>query len=414
MATVLSGRKRGALHRVRLVGGMLALLLGLLPWGMGRAQQDPIVQLLSSVNGARIAAGLAPYALNSTLGASAQWHSNDMAANDFIDHAGSDGSTAKDRMAAAGYPVYSGGILGTELIYGGVGGPEKPFEWWMNSSVHHDLILSTRYREIGIGMATRAENGRAYWTLHLGGRPNVLPIFLNHGASHTDSQNVVVTLSNEGAMVYGDGSEVIGLASEVRVVNGADVSGAAWQPWSAQLPWVLPAGEGAKLVTVEFRDLAGRTTLSQATIVLSGGLAVPVATASPTAEPSPAPTAPPPPPTYPGTSAPILPTALPSSTPTVEPPTSVVSATHTPQAVVTSPSPLPVVAPATASQTPPLLTDSGPVSQTPARAELSLRWLYLGPDSVLPLVCGLQAVATLLGFAAVARRTGPRKGEESQ
>lgn len=215
-------------------------------------------------------------------------------------------------------------------------------------------------------------------------------------------------------MVYGDGSEVIGLASEVRVANGADVSGAAWQPWSAQVPWVLPAGEGPQLVTVEFRDLAGRTTLGQVTIVLSGGSAVPVATARPTAEPSPVTTAPPPPPTHPSTSTPILPTASPSSTPTVEPPTSVVSATFTRQVAMASPSPLPVVASATVSRTPPLLTDGGPVSQTPARAELSLRWLYLGPDSVLPLVCGLQAVATLLGFAAVARRMGSRKGEECQ
>ena len=360
-------------HVSRITLCALVIILVSLPPGRAIAQQDPIVQLLSSINGTRISSGLPPFALDTTLTISAQRHSDDMAAHDFIDHTGSDDSTYKERMAAAGYPAYSNGILGTELVFGGVGGPEEPFDWWMSSPAHRELVLSTQYREIGIGMARRPADEVTYWTLNLGARPNVLPIFINYGAPQTDDRNVVLTLSNEGGMINGDGPEVIGLATEVRVANGADFT--TWQPWEAEMAWVLPAGEGEKMVYVEFRDRDGRTTISQASIHLVGDSLVPTPQptmgALPTASSSP-------PSTVPDPGATVAPSIPPTSI--VVYPTAAYSLTLYPHTSTPPHSPRPI-----------------PITH----------WLTFRPEDVLPFACGLQAVAALLGFILVARRQRP-------
>ena len=83
------------------------------------------------------------------------------------DHAGSDGSTWYSRIQAQDYTY----AYATENIYVGNpafgGTPEGAFDWWMNSPVHRDNILSAKVTEIGIGYAySESSTYGGYYTLN--------------------------------------------------------------------------------------------------------------------------------------------------------------------------------------------------------------------------------------------------------
>ena len=48
--------------------------------------------------------------------------------------------------------------------------------------------------------------------------------------------------------------------TEMRVADGGDPSAAAWQPYVTSLAWTVPSGDGAKTVSVQFRDAAGNVS----------------------------------------------------------------------------------------------------------------------------------------------------------
>ncbi len=110
-------------------------------------------ELLQLINGARQQENIPTLASNEKLAAAADVHSADMACQDFVDHIGSDGSTWYTRIQAQGYNY----AYATENIYVGNpafgGTPVGAFNWWMNSKVHRDNILSPKVTEIGIGYA---------------------------------------------------------------------------------------------------------------------------------------------------------------------------------------------------------------------------------------------------------------------
>jgi uncharacterized protein YkwD len=128
-----------------------------------------IDQVLSLVNGQRQQAGLKPLRLNSLLTASAQAHSQDMALNDFFSHQGSNGSTAAQRILAAGYNYITLG----ENIAAGYSTPEGVVQGWMESPPHRSNILHPSLEEIGIGFYflendAGVSNFRYYWTQDFG------------------------------------------------------------------------------------------------------------------------------------------------------------------------------------------------------------------------------------------------------
>ncbi len=108
-------------------------------------------QVLALLNTERSAALLPALTSNAQLTEAARAHSTDMSCNDFIDHTGSDGSLWYGRIARQGYDY----AYAAENIY--VGNPafggtaEGAMDWWMNSQVHRDNILSKAISEIGIG-----------------------------------------------------------------------------------------------------------------------------------------------------------------------------------------------------------------------------------------------------------------------
>jgi serralysin len=129
------------------------------------------MQMLALVNAARSANGLQPLAINSRLNTSAETHSRWMLNTDVFSHTGASGSTATDRMRAAGY-VFSGAWTSGENIAwqserGATGIADDVvnlFNNLMNSPGHRANILSPNFTQIGIGIefGEFTSNGRIW------------------------------------------------------------------------------------------------------------------------------------------------------------------------------------------------------------------------------------------------------------
>lgn len=146
-----------------------ALLLGaILPAGA----QDTS-RVLDLVNGHRAVAGLAPLARVAELDSAALRHSRDMALGNFMSHTGSDGSSAGERIQAAGYDWSSYG----ENVAAGFATAESVVAAWMNSPSHRDNILGAHFRHLGVAAAFQATSRYGYyWTLDLAsGTPSGAP-----------------------------------------------------------------------------------------------------------------------------------------------------------------------------------------------------------------------------------------------
>jgi hypothetical protein len=127
-------------------------------------------QLLNLINAYRADNGKGQLAWQDQLGEAAQAHSDDMTANNFFLHTGSNGSTPRDRLTAAGYSEQA---TWGEIIYQGA--PNDPsaqsaFTGWKNSPLHNDLMLSADFTHLGIGQATN-NDGVTRWTVDFGSRP---------------------------------------------------------------------------------------------------------------------------------------------------------------------------------------------------------------------------------------------------
>ena len=115
------------------------------------------------VNEYRRLAGMPPFADHPALWLSAQKIADHMAATEFISHFDGDGANPNSRAEQFGYTNHV-----TEIIYGGFGGADAAWEWWMANALHESLILSKDYHELGVGMATGVDSGRVYWAIVFG------------------------------------------------------------------------------------------------------------------------------------------------------------------------------------------------------------------------------------------------------
>lgn len=228
----------------------------------GPSFEDLVMEL---VNQERWANGqLPPLKRVSQLDSSSETHSSNMASRNFFAHCDLDtGTLPWDRMTAAGYSWNSAG----ENIAAGYSTPQAVVDGWMGSPGHRANILSTSFRELGIGYVLQAgdvanvrqdQNGDCtadgtypyalyrYWTQNFGRRNSVYPVVINREAYQTASRNVSLYL-------YGFGFAV---SMRLRNENGA------WTPWqgfATNVAWQLSAGGGTKTVHVEISSGAGGT-----------------------------------------------------------------------------------------------------------------------------------------------------------
>lgn len=102
---------------------------------------------------------------NTHLHEAAQRHADDMVANDFFSHTGSDGSQFQDRVretAFSGRPV-------AENIAGGNRSAEQTVRQWKNSDGHCRNMMKSGATHIGIGIAMGGEYG-VYWVQVFGAK----------------------------------------------------------------------------------------------------------------------------------------------------------------------------------------------------------------------------------------------------
>ncbi|TVP44740.1 MAG: CAP domain-containing protein [Gemmatimonadales bacterium] len=97
------------------------------------------------------------------LGTAARGHSRDMATTRTLNHAGSDGRTPWDRIAAAGYEFSAV----AENVAGGQPDARAAVESWIRSPGHCVNLMNPAFRDFGAA-GERGSNGTMYWTLKLG------------------------------------------------------------------------------------------------------------------------------------------------------------------------------------------------------------------------------------------------------
>jgi uncharacterized protein YkwD len=110
---------------------------------------------LCLVNQERSSRGLEPLKLNRRLTRAAVGHARDMDARGYFSHDTEGGGTFVDRIRKVGYvPAHAFPSLGEDLAWGSgtLGTPRAIVQGWMESPEHRANILSTKFREAGMGV----------------------------------------------------------------------------------------------------------------------------------------------------------------------------------------------------------------------------------------------------------------------
>lgn len=212
---------------------------------------SPERRMYDALNAERVRLGLTPVAWSSELATAAALHSADMAANDYLDHLGLDGSDQRQRAARAGYVVPAGtGWLVIEAI-SAMPSMESALGWLLSDGLHRRVLLRPVWREVGIGYAAGGRYGN-YWTLDFGCRPNVLPVFVDISAN---GQSVALTFTNENCVASGGGPTEMGRATEATLSVNEDFRNGVWEPFADTRQLPRPASSA---LHVRLRDASGR------------------------------------------------------------------------------------------------------------------------------------------------------------
>ena len=127
---------------------------------IGEASESELVgATLCLLNGERSRRGLPRLRLNDRLSDAANRHSSDMVRRGYFAHDSLTGASFVDRIRRTGYlRSVRAWSVGENLAWGSGnrGTPEQILREWMNSPGHRANILTTRFREIGIGVAAGA------------------------------------------------------------------------------------------------------------------------------------------------------------------------------------------------------------------------------------------------------------------
>jgi uncharacterized protein YkwD len=125
--------------------------------------------LLKRINHARVRHGLAPVSSSRALHAAATRHSGDMIGRDYFAHTSPTGSTMTDRILSSGYVSGFNWVAGETLAWGWgtQAGPRATVRAWLHSPEHRSILLSARYKRIGIARSCGrflGYSGACVWT----------------------------------------------------------------------------------------------------------------------------------------------------------------------------------------------------------------------------------------------------------
>jgi uncharacterized protein YkwD len=152
-----------------IVLGAAGLLAACSPAGppAGMATTPPqltTATILAAINGVRTANGRKPLTYNYRLEEAARSQAKLMASRDQLSH--NLGFTLRQRVTNAGYD----GAVG-ENVAGGQKTLEQAIQGWLNSPRHRDTLLSPRFTEFGLAVASAGKKSRygIYWAFIAGG-----------------------------------------------------------------------------------------------------------------------------------------------------------------------------------------------------------------------------------------------------
>lgn len=130
-----------------------ALVLSLLAQSTPASATALQDSLWSAVGSYRTARGLPAVAASPTLQAAAQFMADDVATHGVprIPHVSSDGRTARQRMADAGYPM--DGVFTSEIVAWGATTVAGAMDLWRRSAPHAAVLNDGRYVAAGFGVA---------------------------------------------------------------------------------------------------------------------------------------------------------------------------------------------------------------------------------------------------------------------
>lgn len=123
--------------------------------------KKPTSEVVTLINNWRVSQGLSPLAPDPRLEAAAQLHSEDMVANNFCSHRGSNGSQFNGRARTQGYVSASGG----EMIGCGLSTPSELLAALVSSESHRKILIESHHH-IGVGLANNC------WTVDVGSSTN--------------------------------------------------------------------------------------------------------------------------------------------------------------------------------------------------------------------------------------------------
>lgn len=135
--------------------------------------EQRVIQL---INAQRTRRGLVPVSANLSLMKAARAHSAEMAARHYFSHSSYNGEDYAARLSRYGYTRagYTSWAVGENIAWGQgiLGTPEGIVDMWMHSAGHRAVILTARFRDVGVGIAKGTLNGRTgfFFTLDLGRR----------------------------------------------------------------------------------------------------------------------------------------------------------------------------------------------------------------------------------------------------
>ncbi len=134
-------------------------------------------KLLRLVNHARTKRSLKALKVATPLHRAARSHARDMVVHDYFGHSSLAGAGPVTRTRRAGYSASGcsqwsvGEVIGWGKSYRGT--PESIFRAWMHSRSHKRVILTSRWRDVGIGCVRgtfRGVSGAIMYTIDFGRR----------------------------------------------------------------------------------------------------------------------------------------------------------------------------------------------------------------------------------------------------
>lgn len=117
-----------------------------------------ITQLETLINEARTEAGLPALTVNADLTEAAEAHAADMLCNDYFSPVGLDGSTAEERVEAAGFnaSLVVENLFALHPSFGG--NPQAAIDWWMNNPDAKADLLNANTTVMGIAYASSEDS----------------------------------------------------------------------------------------------------------------------------------------------------------------------------------------------------------------------------------------------------------------